>query len=204
MAVGLSFPLLFFLSCALCLSRARTHAHFLTHTSCLCVVVVVLVLVFQYRRRYSSLLLLCVSFVRMFSPFEINTTITHPYIDEAVKQTTEWMNECMNRRKMKEEGRLPYSELVNMTSKEIFLLSSISTWSNAWMKRTIIMIQTSRSSDSRVMHGRQAWKETKERRVNLQVKKRKSEPLRFRWVTRSIFCRWSSSSLSAFGYCSTC
>jgi hypothetical protein len=55
----------------------------------LCVVVVV-----EYKG-YSSLLLLCVPFVRMSSPFEINTTITHPYIHEAVKQANEWMNEWM-------------------------------------------------------------------------------------------------------------
>jgi hypothetical protein len=57
------------------------------HELSLCVVVVV-----EYKG-YSSLLLLCVPFVRMSSPFEINTTITHPYIHEAVKQANEWMNE---------------------------------------------------------------------------------------------------------------
>ncbi len=59
------------------------------HELSLCVVVVV-----EYKG-YSSLLLLCVPFVRMSSPFEINTTITHPYIHEAVKQANEWMNEWM-------------------------------------------------------------------------------------------------------------
>ncbi len=76
----------FFISRSLSLSLPFFDPHELS----LCVVVVV-----EYKG-YSSLLLLCVPFVRMSSPFEINTTITHPYIHEAVKQANEWMNEWKN------------------------------------------------------------------------------------------------------------